>query len=95
MLKLSLTISTLALDVRRYTIVYFELSFLRVWSLTTYFLGAKSTSIRDCVGWSVRRSVGPLVRPHDAIMWKTSYIAIASRIGGGREKLVTSRFLCT
>jgi hypothetical protein len=29
----------------------------------TGFLGTKSTSIRDCVGWSVRRSVGPLVRP--------------------------------
>jgi hypothetical protein len=33
------------------------------------FLGAKSTSIRDCVGRSVRRSVGRSVRPsvpHDA-----------------------------
>jgi hypothetical protein len=47
------------------------------------FLGAKSTSIRDCVrrsvGWLVGRSV-----PHDAITWKTSYVAIASRRGGGR-----------
>jgi allophanate hydrolase subunit 2 len=55
------------------------------------FLGAKSTSIRDCVG----RLVGPLVGPHDAITWKTSYIAIDSRKGGGRGKLVTSRFLRT
>jgi hypothetical protein len=30
-----------------------------------YFLGAKSTSIRDCVGRSVRPSVGWSV-PHDA-----------------------------
>jgi hypothetical protein len=55
------------------------------------FLGAKSTSIRDCVG----RSVGLSVCPHDAITWKTSYVAIASRRGGGRGKLVTSRFLRT
>jgi hypothetical protein len=27
------------------------------------------------VGWSI---------PHDAITWKTSYVAIASRRGGGR-----------
>jgi hypothetical protein len=54
------------------------------------FLGAKSTSIRDCVGRSVRWLVGP----HDTITWKTSY-AIASRRGGGRGKLVTSRFLRT
>jgi hypothetical protein len=64
---------------------------------TTFFLGAKSTSIRDCVGRSVGWSVGPLVRPsvrpHDAITWKTSYVAIASR--RGRGKLVTSRFLRT
>jgi hypothetical protein len=36
---------------------------------------------------SVRWSVGPLVGwsvPHDAITWKTSYIAIASRRRGGR-----------
>jgi hypothetical protein len=30
------------------------------------FLGAKSTSIRDCVGWSVGRLVGRSVCPHDA-----------------------------
>jgi hypothetical protein len=59
------------------------------------FLGAKSTSIRDCIGQSVGWLVGPSVRPHDAIMWKTSYVAIASRRGGGRGKLVTSRFLRT
>jgi hypothetical protein len=46
-----------------------------------FFLGAKSTSIRDCVGWSVGRSVRP---PRCAITWKTSYFAIASRKGGGR-----------
>ena len=57
------------------------------------FLGAKSTSLRDCVGRSVRPLVGPLVRPHDAITWKTSYVAIASRRGGGRGKLVTSLLL--
>jgi hypothetical protein len=50
------------------------------------FLGAKSTSKRDCIGRSVRWLVGP----HDAITWKTSYVAIASRRGGGRGKLVTS-----
>jgi hypothetical protein len=33
---------------------------------------------------SVRRSVCPFV-PHDAITWKTSYVAIASRRGEGRE----------
>jgi hypothetical protein len=55
------------------------------------FLGAKSTSIRDCVCWLVGPSVGPSV-PHDAITWKTSYVAIASRRGGGRGKLVMSRF---
>jgi hypothetical protein len=54
------------------------------------FLGAKSTFIRDCVS----RSVGWSVCPHDAITWKTSYVAIASR-RGGRGKLVTSRFLRT
>jgi hypothetical protein len=41
---------------------------------------------------SLRRSVHPLVGPHDAITWKTSYVAIDSRRGGGRGKLVTSRF---
>jgi hypothetical protein len=40
-------------------------------------------SIRDCVRRSVGRSVGRSV-PHDAITWKTSYVAIASRRGGGR-----------
>jgi hypothetical protein len=35
--------------------------------------------LRPSVGRSVRRSV-----PHDAIRWKTSYVAIASRRGGGR-----------
>jgi hypothetical protein len=45
-----------------------------------YFLGAKSTSIRDSVGPSVGWSVGP----HDAIMWKTGYVAIALRGGEGR-----------
>jgi hypothetical protein len=41
------------------------------------FLGAKSTSIRDCVGWTVRPSVCRSV-PHDARL---------------RGKLVTSRLL--
>jgi hypothetical protein len=57
------------------------------------FLGAKSTSIRDCV----RRSVGWSV-PHDAITWKTSYVVIASRRGRGnwlRRDSITSRFLRT
>jgi hypothetical protein len=44
------------------------------------FLGAKSTSIRDCVGWSVSRLVGPLVRPSVPTMQL-------------RGKLVTSQFL--
>jgi hypothetical protein len=35
--------------------------------------------LRPSVGRSVRWSV-----PHDAIMWKTSYVAIASRRGEGR-----------
>jgi hypothetical protein len=43
---------------------------------------------------SVGPLVGPLVRPHDAITWKTSYVAIVSRRGGGRGKLVMSLFLC-
>jgi hypothetical protein len=37
--------------------------------------------------------VGRSVCPHDAIMWKTGYVAIASRRGGGRGKLVMSLFL--
>jgi hypothetical protein len=41
----------------------------------------------------LRRLVSPLVGPHDAITWKTSYVAIASRRGGGRGKLVTSLLL--
>jgi hypothetical protein len=45
------------------------------------FLGAKSTSIRDCVSQLVGPSVGP---PRCAITWKTSSVAIASRRGGGR-----------
>jgi hypothetical protein len=57
------------------------------------FLGAKKhlykrlcRSVRPLVRWSVR--------PHDAITWKTSYVAIASRRGGGRRgKLVMSLFL--
>jgi hypothetical protein len=61
-------------------------------TLPCVFLGAKSTSILDCVGWLVRRSV-----PHDVIMWKTSYVAIASRRGGGggnwlRRDSITLRF---
>jgi hypothetical protein len=36
-------------------------------------------------------SVGRSVYPH--ITLKTSYVTIASRRGGGREKLVTSLFL--
>jgi hypothetical protein len=47
------------------------------------FLGAKSTSILDCVRWLVGWLVGPSV-PHDAITWKTGYVAIASRGGEGR-----------
>jgi hypothetical protein len=53
--------------------------------LSGSFLGAKSTSILDCVS----RSVGRSVCPHDAITWKTSYVAINLRRGGGRGKLVT------
>jgi hypothetical protein len=48
----------------------------------TSFLGAKSTSILDCVGWSVGPSVGP---PRCAITWKNnSYVAIDLRRRGGR-----------
>jgi hypothetical protein len=53
----------------------------KLWlSFVSSFLGAKSTSIRDCVGRSVRP-------PRCAITWKTksfftSYVAIASRRGG-------------
>jgi hypothetical protein len=43
-------------------------------------LGAKRTSIRDCVGWLVGRLVGPLVRPSVPTMQL-------------RGKLVMSRFL--
>jgi hypothetical protein len=46
----------------------------------------------------LRSSVGPSV-PHDAITWKTSYVAIASRRGGRGNWLcrdsITSRFLRT
>ena len=52
------------------------------------FLGAKKRLYKR-----LRRSVVPSVRPHDAIMWKTIYVTIASRRGGGRGKLVTSLFL--
>jgi hypothetical protein len=69
-----------------------------------FFLGAKKRlykRLRRSVGSSVRPSVRPSVgrsvrwsvRPHDAIMWKTSYVAIASRRGGGKGKLVTSLLL--
>ena len=34
--------------------------------ISGWFLGAKSTSIRDCVGWSVCWLVGRSVCPHDA-----------------------------
>jgi hypothetical protein len=51
------------------------------------FLGAKKHLYKR-----LRWLVGPLVGPHDAITWKTSYIAIASR--RGRGKLVTSLLLC-
>jgi hypothetical protein len=34
--------------------------------------------------WLVRPLVGWSVCPHDAITWKTSYVAIALRRGGGR-----------
>jgi hypothetical protein len=53
------------------------------------FLGAKKRlykRLRWLFGWSVH----PSVRPHNAITWKTSYVAIASRRKGGRGKLVTS-----
>jgi hypothetical protein len=53
----------------------------------TLFLGAKKRLYKTA-------SVGRSVRPHDAITWKTSYVAIASRSGGGRGKLVMSLFLC-
>jgi hypothetical protein len=46
----------------------------------TFFLGAKSTSIRDCVGWLVGWFVGPSVRPSVPTMQL-------------RGKLVASRLL--
>jgi hypothetical protein len=53
------------------------------------FLGAKSTSILDCVRPSVRRSVRRSVRwsvPHNVmITWKTSYVADAWRGVGGLQ----------
>jgi hypothetical protein len=71
---------------------YWNITLKQCISKTTsnLFLGAKSTSIRDCVGWSVRP-------PRCAITWKTSYVAIASRRGGGRgnwlcRNSITSRF---
>jgi hypothetical protein len=45
-----------------YTVVHF------------FFLGAKSTSIRDCVRRLVGPLVGPSVGPHDAITWKREYV---------------------
>jgi hypothetical protein len=56
----------------------------------TQFLGAYKR-LRRLVGPSVGLSVRWSVRPHDAITWKTSYVAIASR--RGRGKLVKSLFL--
>jgi hypothetical protein len=53
---------------------------LSVQFFVLHFLGAKSTSIRDCVRPSVRPSIRWSV-PHDAITWKTSYVVIASRRG--------------
>jgi hypothetical protein len=47
------------------------------------FLGAKSTSIRDCVGRSVRPSVGRSPRC-DYVETRIRGNAIVSRRGGGR-----------
>jgi hypothetical protein len=47
------------------------------------FLGAKSTSIRDCVGRSVGPSVGPSV-PHDARL--RGKIIVMSRLIREEEK---------
>jgi hypothetical protein len=51
------------------------------------FLGAKKRlykRLRQSVRWSVRPLVGRSVCPHDAITWKTGYVAIALRGGEGR-----------
>jgi hypothetical protein len=53
------------------------------------FSARSSASIRDCVGPSVGPLVGRSVCSH--ITSKTGYVAIASRRGGGRAKLVTSK----
>ena len=55
-----------------------------------WFLGAKKHLYKRLC-WSVRWSVGRSVCPH--ISSKTGYVAIVSRRGGGRGKLVTSLFL--
>jgi hypothetical protein len=75
----------------QYKVFTFQLKVLLV---DTKFLGAKKRlykRLRPSVGRSVGPSVGWSVRPH--ITSKTSYIAIASRRGGGRGKLVTSLLL--
>jgi hypothetical protein len=73
------------------------------------FLGAKSTSIRDCVGLSVRPSVRPpRIRPHDARL-RGKRLLVTSRLLREEEEeeetdyvaiplrrdSITSRFLCT
>jgi hypothetical protein len=67
-----------------YSIFKYFLSIVSIVSiLSTVFLGAKKRlykRLRRLVGWSVR----PSVCPHDAITWKTGYVAIASRGGEGR-----------
>jgi hypothetical protein len=64
----------------------------KLFYLLNLFLGAKKRLYKRLC-----RSIGPSVRwsvrPHNTITWKTSYVAIASRRGGGRGKLVTSLFL--
>jgi hypothetical protein len=52
-------------------------------SIKQIFLGAKKRLYKR-LRWSVGPLVRPLVGPHDAIMWKTGYVAIASRGGEGR-----------
>jgi hypothetical protein len=72
-----------------------------LYDLHAGFLGAKSTSILDCVGWLVHPSVGPKIRLRGKLVTlrllreeeeeeETNYVAIPLR-----RDSITSRFLRT
>jgi hypothetical protein len=69
-----------------------SISFCHIFRCEEHLYKRLHPSVRLSVGWLVGWSV-----PHDAITWKTIYIAIALRRGGGRRNWlcrdsITSRF---